>query len=122
MAATNLPNPNSGIDAVTLRDGRHLLIYNHLGSGSSGWGRRGLLNLAISDDGKEWKKVATLEQEPNAEFSYPAMIQANDGLVHISYTWKRQRIKHVTVDPKQIQTGETLSLKAWDLSDSESVE
>ena len=114
MVATNLPNPNSGIDAVTLQDGRQLLIYNHLGSGSSGWGRRGLLNLAISDDGLEWKKVATLEQETNAEFSYPAMIQAEDGFVHISYTWKRQRIKHVVVDPSRIQTGEILSLEAWD--------
>ncbi|MBL6723503.1 MAG: exo-alpha-sialidase [Rubripirellula sp.] len=114
MSATNLPNPNSGIDAVSLQDGRQLLIYNHLGSGSSGWGRRGLLNLAISEDGLEWKKVATLEQEANAEFSYPAIIQAEDGKVHISYTWKRQRIKHVTVNPNQIQAGDILSLDDWD--------
>ena len=114
MVATNLPNPNSGIDAVTLADGRHLLIYNHLGSGSTGWGRRGLLNLAISDDGVEWRKAAILEQEAKAEFSYPAMIQASDGMIHISYTWKRQRIKHVVVDPKEIEVGDILDQTDWD--------
>ncbi len=113
LEATNLPNPNSGIEVVTLTDGRHLLIYNHLGSGKTGWGRRGLLNLAISDDGKEWRKVAVLEQEEKSEFSYPAIIQAADGLVHMTYTWKRQRIKHVVIDPKEIQAGELLSLENW---------
>lgn len=110
----NLPNPNSGIEAVTLADGRHLLVYNHLGSGDSGWGRRGLLNLAISDDGLEWYKVATLERQQKAEFSYPAIIQASDGLVHITYTWKRSRIKHVVIDPREIEPGDRLSRASWD--------
>ncbi|NND97414.1 MAG: hypothetical protein HKN47_08830, partial [Pirellulaceae bacterium] len=83
MEETNLPNPNSGVDVVTLKDGRHLLIYNHLGSGRTGWGRRGLLNLAISEDGLQWRKVGVLEMEERAEFSYPASIQSDDGLVHI---------------------------------------
>ncbi|MCB1236766.1 MAG: exo-alpha-sialidase [Verrucomicrobiae bacterium] len=113
MEATNLPNPNSGIENVTLTDGRHLLIYNHLGSAKNGWGRRGMLNLAISEDGREWRKVAVLEQEEKAEFSYPAIIQTEDGLVHMSYTWKRQRIKHVVVDPEKIETGDVLSLENW---------
>ena len=55
---------------------------------------------AVSVDGKDWKDVVTLEDEPGKEFSYPAMIQAKDGMVHISYTWKRQRIRHAVVDPK----------------------
>ena len=113
MQATNLPNPNSGIEVVTLQDGRHLMIYNHLGSGTTGWGRRGLLNLAMSSDGLQWKKVAVLEQEEKQEFSYPAIIQTKDGMVHMTYTWKRQRIKHVVVDPSQIETGEILSLENW---------
>lgn len=108
-----LPNPNSGIEAVTLRDGRQLLIYNHLGSGQTGWGRRGMLNLAISNDGKTWHKVAVLEQEQNGEFSYPAIIQTADGNVHITYTWKRQRIKHVVLDPKQLEVGERLDRSDW---------
>ncbi len=103
LEAIELPNPNSGIEAVSLSDGRHLLVYNHLGTGKSEWGGRGLLNLAISDDGVTWREIGKLEQEQKSEFSYPAIIQTNDGLVHISYTWKRNRIKHVIVDPKAIQ-------------------
>lgn len=114
LAATNLPNPNSGIDVVTLQDGRFLLIYNHLDAGQSGWGRRGLLNLAISDNGLQWRKVGVLEREEKSEFSYPAIIQADDGIVHLSYTWKRSRIKHVVIDPAKIVAGESLSVDAWD--------
>ncbi|MFU7561770.1 exo-alpha-sialidase [Stieleria sp. JC731] len=102
LEATELPNPNSGIDVVTLKDGRHLLIYNHLESGDTGWGKRGLLNLAISDDGRSWHQVATLEKEPKAEFSYPAIIQSDDGMVHAVYTWKRQKVKHVVIDPGRL--------------------
>jgi predicted neuraminidase len=113
LAPIDLPNPNAGIDAVSLTDGRHLLIYNHLTSGQSGWGRRGMLNLAVSEDGIVWRKVGILEQEEKSEFSYPAMIQTRDGLVHITYTWKRQRIKHVVVDPVKMQVGDVLSKNAW---------
>jgi predicted neuraminidase len=91
----DLPNPNSGIDAVTLRDGRHLLVYNHTPRG------RSPLNVAMSRDGKKWRPVAVLEDTPG-EYSYPAIIQTADGKVHISYTWKRQRIKHVVLDPEQL--------------------
>jgi predicted neuraminidase len=92
MAATVLPNPNSGIDAVSLRDGRHLLVYNHTTKG------RSPLNVAVSADGREWKPALVLESAPG-EYSYPAIIQTGDGLVHITYTWKRLRIKHVVLDP-----------------------
>lgn len=114
MTAIDMPNPNAGIDVVTLRDGRFLMIYNHLGSGTTGWGRRGLLNLAISTDGLSWRKAAVLERQKNAEFSYPAIIQAKDGLVHMTYTWKRRRIKHVTVDPEKLEIGALLTKGAWD--------
>jgi predicted neuraminidase len=102
MQATHLPNPNSGIAAVTLQEGRHLLVYNPLGSGESGWGERGVLSLAISDDGSQWKPIGELEREEQGEFSYPSMIQTTDGKVHISYTWNRRRIKHVILDPSAI--------------------
>jgi predicted neuraminidase len=94
MSLTGLPNPNSGIDAVTLADGRHLLVYNHTARG------RTPLNIAVSADGKVWKAAAILESEPG-EYSYPAVIQTADGLVHVTYTWRRQRIKHVVLDPQK---------------------
>lgn len=113
MAALDLPNNNSGIEAVTLADGRHLLIYNHLGSGTTGWGRRGMLNLAVSDDGMTWRKAGILEQEERGEFSYPAIIQTADGRVHMTWTWKRERIKHAIVDPDAIVPGDLLTQAPW---------
>ena len=97
-----LPNPNSGIDAVTLKDGRHLMVYNHIETGANKWGKRSVLNVAISADGKQWQAAAVLENEPKAEFSYPAVIQTKDGQIHITYTWKRERIKHVVMDPRKL--------------------
>ncbi|GAB3432220.1 sialidase family protein [Niabella aquatica] len=97
-----LPNPNSGTDAVTLRNGTQLLIYNHVGKTGNQWGgKRSPLNLAISKDGVNWKNVLTLESE-NGEFSYPAIIQGKDGLVYISYTWNRKNIKFAIVDPAKL--------------------
>ena len=94
ISPTTLPNPNSGIDAVMLNDGRALLVYNH-GKG------RSPLNIAVSSDGKTWKAALVLENQPG-EYSYPAVIQTSDGLVHITYTWKRKRIKHIVVDPNKL--------------------
>ena len=101
LEMTELPNNNSGIEALTLQDGRHLLLYNHMGGGrrSEGWGKRNILHLAISEDGQSWKAAAIVERADAGEFSYPSMIQAKDGLVHMTYTWNRKRVKHVVVNP-----------------------
>lgn len=96
IKATALPNPNAGIDGVTLRDGRQLLVYNHTTQ------NRSPLNVALSFDGKSWHEAAVLETDPG-EYSYPAVVQSSDGLVHITYTWKRRRIKHVTLDPARLE-------------------
>jgi predicted neuraminidase len=97
MTATSLPNPSAGIDAVRLANGRFLLVYNPLKSG------RGRLDVAISNDGRTWTTAVTLE-DSTGEYSYPAMIQTRDGLVHVTYTWRRQLIKHVVVDPARFST------------------
>jgi predicted neuraminidase len=107
MAATELPNPNSGIDAVSLRDGRALLIYNHTSYG------RGVLNAAISPDGKRWYAGPVLENESGSEFSYPAVIQTSDGKVHVTYTWKRQRIKHAVIDPFKLGAMQEIVEGRW---------
>jgi len=102
LEQTELPNPNSGTDAVTLDSGLQLLVYNHSKTGKGEWGGpRTPLNVAVSKDGKNWKNILVLEDEPG-EYSYPAVIQASDGRVHITYTWKRKRVKHVVVDAEEI--------------------
>ena len=102
MTATELPNPNAGTDAVTLKDGRQLLVYNHaINDGEYPKGRE-ILNVAISTDGSKWTPVITLEKS-EGEFSYPAVIQTSDGLVHVTYTYQRNSIKHAIIDPSMIK-------------------
>jgi len=101
MTGTSLPNPNSGIDAVTLADGRQLVVYNHTTRGGAFPSGRNMLNVAVSTDGKAWTPVLTLERE-KGEFSYPAVIQTSDGLVHSTYTYLRRSVKHVVLDPKRL--------------------
>jgi predicted neuraminidase len=83
-----LPNPNAGVDAVALGDGRVVLIYNHTSKG------RTPLNLAVSSDGENFRMFHTLEDQPG-EYSYPAMIQGKNGDLHITYTWNRKRIRYL---------------------------
>jgi|TARA_B110000037_G_C17099192_1_gene497301 alpha-L-rhamnosidase len=105
MQTTTLPNPNSGIDAISLKDGRQLLVYNPTGKN---WGDRVPLSIGISTDGKKWDRVLDLEpltpktDHEGEEYSYPTMIQAADGLVHIVYTWNRETVKYVVLDPTQM--------------------
>ena len=72
-----------------------MLVYNHSRTG------RTPLNVALSEDGRHWAALAVLEDDPG-EYSYPAVIQTSDGLVHVTYTWRRQRVKHVVVDPAKL--------------------
>lgn len=104
VVPTELPNNNSGLDAITLMDERQLMVYNHVKpppGADEGRGARTPLNIALSSDGIHWKMVLVLENTPG-EFSYPSAIQSKDGLVHIVYTWNRVKIKHVVIDPKKL--------------------
>jgi len=95
LTLTQFPNPNAGIDGVTLRDGRHLLVYNHTRQG------RSQLFVALSDNGRAWRTALQLENDPG-EYSYPAIIQSRDGLVHVTYTWNRNHIMYVALDPGKL--------------------
>jgi predicted neuraminidase len=92
MRGTSLVNPDSGIDAVVLRDGRAVLAYNPSREA------RTPLCLAVSRDGTAWRQVLVLE-DASGEYSYPAIIQAGNGSLHVTYTWNRQSIRHVRVPP-----------------------
>ncbi|MBR1402288.1 MAG: family 78 glycoside hydrolase catalytic domain [Prevotella sp.] len=96
----DVPNNNSGLDAVNLKDGRFALICND-------WpiepdkqkGARTPLSVLLSDDGLNWKHWVTLEDSPINQYSYPSIIQTNDGKLHAVYTWRRLRVKHVELQP-----------------------
>jgi predicted neuraminidase len=103
MTATSLPNPNSGTDAVTLKDGRQLLVYNHTTKSGAEPKGRNMLNLAISADGKTWKPVMTFENVPIEDgYAYPAIIQSTDGKVHVTYTYNRRSVKYACIDPAKL--------------------
>lgn len=115
MRASALPNNNSGTDAVTLKDGRQLLVYNHVKPADSlpnGKGARTPLNVAISKDGEHWYAALILEDSPISQYSYPSVIQSKDGMIHIVYTWRRERIKYVKIDPKKLK-GELIINEQW---------
>jgi alpha-L-rhamnosidase len=105
FTATALPNNNSGTDAVTLKDGRQLIVYNHVKPAPSlknGKGARTPLNVAVSKDGQLWQAALILEDSPVSQYSYPSVIQTADGRVHVVYTWRREKIKYVQIDPTQL--------------------
>ena len=89
--ATNLPNPDSGISGIRLPQGRLLVTFN-----DATWGRSNL-SLALSDDeGRSWKRIAILENDNEKSFSYPYMMQASDGVIHVTYSWDGRKVKEVT--------------------------
>ena len=89
VEATTLVNNNSGIDAVTLKNGLQLLISNPIEKG------RNKLDVKVSADGKTWFEMIVLEDQPKGEFSYPAIIEGKDGTIHITYTYNRVKVKYV---------------------------
>lgn len=97
LTRQTIMNPNSGIDAVTTEKGLHVLVYNPAVAGKDWWTGRNELRVAVSKDGEHWNNVYELVKQPKGEFSYPAIIQTRDGLLHITYTYNRENIKHVVL-------------------------
>ena len=99
----DVPNNQSGTDAVTMQDGRHVLIYNDFASlPGTKKGVRTPLSIAISDDGTHWRHALTLEDSPISHYSYPSIIQGKDGKLHTVYTWRRLRVAYKEIDPAQL--------------------
>ena len=99
----DVPNNQSGTDAVTLSDGRHVLVYNNFETlPATKKGVRTPLSLAVSDDGTHWRHALTLEDSPISQYSYPCIIQGRDGKLHVAYTWRRLRIAYKEIDPAKL--------------------
>ena len=104
VEALDLPNPNSPVMGVRLQDGAVLLVFND--SAES----RENLSLALSrDGGRRWTSIHTFEEGERgtggfrANFSYPYMIRASDGVVHLVYSWHQTYIKHVSFNETWIR-------------------
>lgn len=115
---TDFPNNNSGIDAVTLPDGRFAMVCNPVASRK---GERYPLSVFVSEDARHWEELVTLETEPcKAGYCYPSMIVGSDGALHVVYTWDRRRIRYARIElqlpHRRMEMGKTLSLRsetAW---------
>ena len=104
LQESGLPNNNSGTDAVTLQNGKHLVVYNHVKTPvGAKKGYRTPLNVAVSHNGKDWYASLILEDSEISQYSYPSVIQSNDGMVHIVYTWRREKIKYMMVNPNKLK-------------------
>jgi len=94
---TNLKNPNSGIDLVKTASGNLILAFN------DSYDRRTPLNLVLSEDeGKTWPHQRIVESG-DGDFAYPWLIQTRDGLLHLTYSYRYQTIKHVVCDEEWIK-------------------
>ncbi|MBN1508120.1 MAG: exo-alpha-sialidase [Sedimentisphaerales bacterium] len=103
-----LPNPGSGADLVTLRNGHWVLAYNDT--------ERGRHSLAVSvstDEGRTWSHTRHVERGPSGEGSpsaaYPSIIQGSDDRLHVVYSYHRREagqprntITHVRFDESWI--------------------
>jgi len=90
---TELKNPGSGIAMTRLKSGRVVLVFNDTDQSD----RYPLSIIQSFDGGETWEEQRTLEADWG-EFSYPSIIQADDGTIHVSYTYRRYHIKHVAFD------------------------
>jgi predicted neuraminidase len=83
---SELPNPGSGADIVTLRNGHWILAYNDTEKG-----RESLAVSLSTDEGKTWSQMRHLEQggadKPSPSASYPSIIQGTDGSIHVVYSF-----------------------------------
>ena len=61
-----------------------------------------MLNVATSRNGRDWTAALLLERD-KGEYSYPAVIQDKAGRVHITYTWRRLRVRHVVLDHRKLK-------------------
>jgi predicted neuraminidase len=100
---SDVPNPGSSLEVVALRDGRWLMVLNDTESG------RARLSAWLSEDeGRTWPQRRAIEDTPGGSYSYPSVVQASDGIVHVSYSHvepvpddpgkRREAIKHVVFD------------------------
>lgn len=115
---TDISNPGSGSEVIVLRDGTWALVNNDLERG------RHSLAITLSDDeGRTWKWKRHIELDARAEkpssFHYPSIIQAKDGMIHVSYSYfvnhlpaktPNKTIKHAWFNLAWVKQGDAAGL------------
>jgi predicted neuraminidase len=88
VADSDHPNPGSGAEITSLRNGHWLLISN-----DTERGRHSLAVQLSDDEGKTWKWKRHLERDAENALRahYPSIIQAKDGSLHASYSYHLER-------------------------------
>jgi len=108
-----IPNPGSSVECISLANGNWVLLCNDAEDG------RHIVTAYLSDDeGATWKWSRRLEnfEKDQGSGAYPAMIQAKDGSIHCTYSYKSKAltlpdgkepstIKHVRFDEAWIKAG-----------------
>ena len=105
VGVTPLPNPGSGLDGIRLSNGAWALVYNDTIS------ERNRLAVALStDEGRTWPIIRHLEDNPTGSYHYPAITQANDGTLHVVYSYFTEAgksMKHAEFNEAWIRGGES---------------
>jgi predicted neuraminidase len=87
---SDLPNPGSGAEIISLRNGHWVLICN-----DTERGRHSLAVMISDDEGKSWKWKRHLEHDPPSPeagaYHYPSIIEARDGTLHATYSYHLNR-------------------------------
>ncbi|HTV55858.1 MAG TPA: sialidase family protein [Terriglobia bacterium] len=125
---TSLPNNNASIQAVRLNDGHIVMAFNNAQAstmrGRPGAASREVLSVALSiDNGKTWPWVRDVQagNEPppfrpceDPEYSYPSVVQSPDGMIELTFTFRRETIKYMTFDEQWIKRGATVGVQRGD--------
>jgi predicted neuraminidase len=110
-------NPNSALAMIKLTSGNIVAVYNN---SDDRFYRTPLVISFSEDDGRTWPITRILEDQPgkftyrtdrtdnwdSIEFSYPAITQTTDGMIHVVYTNdSRRNIKHAAVNEAWLKSG-----------------
>jgi predicted neuraminidase len=100
---TDIPNPDSSLEVIALKDGRWVMVYN-----DTEHGRRSLAAALSDDEGKtwKWKRHIGKSEDQTKSYAYPSLIQAKDGVLHLTYSYTEQglaTIRHCTFSPDWIK-------------------
>lgn len=105
VSDSEIPNPGSGADVISLADGTWAFIGNDTEDG-----RHSLAVWLSDDEGRSWKWRRHLENDPTRKgsFSYPSLIQTRDGLLHATYSVALpggEAIQHAAFNAEWVKAG-----------------